>query len=66
MDAARHGTIKKDEDVEMKDNNGEKVEEKVVEMFDHTGKRLVGPAAKAELKRLAVLKHDEILYRGHN
>lgn len=34
-------------------------------MIDHTGKRLVGAAAKAEMKRLAIIKHDKELYRQH-
>jgi len=66
-DAKRHGTLKKEdevkkdgkEDVEMK-------EEAPLEMYDHTGKRLVGAAAKAELKKRAIAKHDKILYRPHN
>jgi hypothetical protein len=64
-DNKRHGTLKKegdkkDEDVEMKE------EAPVLEMYDHTGKRLVGAAAKAELKKRAIAKHDKILYRPHN
>lgn len=40
-------------------------EEPPLEILDKTGKRLVGPAAKAELKRRDILKHDEVLYRPH-
>lgn len=43
----------------------EKKEEQVVELIDHTGKRLVGAAAKAEMKRQAIKKHDQELYRPH-
>ena len=54
--AKRLGAKKPDEDVEMKEESkkeeaaAENVPE-VTEFVDHTGKRLVGAAAKAEMKR---------------
>ena len=74
MDAKRGGTIKKVEekdkdpsaDVEMKEPEEEKKEEtKVKEFFDHTGKRLVGAAAKAAESKEKQEKHDRNLYRPH-
>ena len=63
-EAKRGGSTKKDEkekdkseDVEMKEE-GKKEEVQVKEYFDHTGKRLVGPAAKAAEKAQLERKHD--------
>jgi len=65
--------IKKEEDVVMKDSNEEEKkgdepmveEEKVEAFYDHTGKRLTGAAAKAEMKKQNIIKHDKKLYREH-